>query len=286
MKKWYKTLIISSTSQIHPSLDRTFEEHKTAMAGYTCDGYASKELFFNTYFANSRRHICYDGFLSQHLPPKRYCLSIASGRAVNELRLMEQGRNILCSDLEAVCFKETLKLFPRYRFVKWDCLNDPPLDDRFECAMSLSLIYLLDYERLRVFFRRVHDALIPGGVFLLDAAGAPDRFLTKLLHDYWLPLEARLARPLFSSYWRLMGRGSAKVLIKHHGFLYTNQEILEIATAAGFRLEALAEMDFETEWERSFAYEHLFKRIAPLRWIFLHLGPKIPYVRMLALRRE
>jgi SAM-dependent methyltransferase len=255
------------------------------MGGYACKGYGSKEEFFETYLQNSKRHACYDAFLARHLPKEGHCLSIASGRAVNELRLMEQGWKFLCSDLDAICLEETLKLFPNYSFLKWDCMSDPLPEQRFDVVISLSFIYLLDPDKLQRFFRRMRELLLPGGVFLLDSAGSPDVLLGTLLHDYWLPVEASLGRPVLRAYYRLKGRGSFTVQRKHHGFRYKDQEIIAAAKAAAFQLEAFEAMDFETEWDRSLVYRHLLKRISPLRRVLLQLGKRLPYVRMFAFRR-
>ena len=254
------------------------------MGGYGCSGYGTKEEFFRKYLYNSVRHSCYDQFLSKHLAQDGRCLSIASGRAVNEMRFVDEGREILCSDLEAICPQETATLFPRYGFVKWNCMDDPLLDQRFQAVISLSFIYLLDPERLQLLFHRVNKLLQPGGIFLLDSAGSPDTFLANILHDYWLPLEAHMVRPLLSAYWRLTGRPGLKVETKHHGFRYTDQELTAMASTAGFKLEAFEAMDFENEWGRSFTYRCLLKYIPPVRRAFLHFGQKIAYVRMFAFR--
>jgi SAM-dependent methyltransferase len=250
------------------------------MGGYVCEGYSTKEEFFRTHLGSSPRHLSYERFLLEHLPQNATTLSVASGRAANELRLVERGWKIVCSDLEGVCADETKRLFPTYQFLKWNCLEGPPLRQSFDAVVSLSFIYLLDSERLIAFLRRLKGQLAPGGVLLLDAAGSPDKLGPNLLHEYWLPLETIVLSPFLSIYWKWTGRGGLKVERKHHGYRYSDAEIIEAGETAGFTLKSIEHMDFETEWDRSIIYRYLIKPVPALRRVFIRLGKTMPYVRM------
>ena len=184
--------------------------------------YDSKTEFFRSHLFSSSRHTAYDQFLLKSLPKSARTLSIASGRAANELRLQEEGWNILCSDLEPVCLNEARRLFPAFNPVKWNCMTDPPIPEKFDVVLSLSFVYLLDAEKLCDFFNRVREQLAPTGLFVLDAASSPDHWIANLLHDFFLPVEAYLLQPALNLCWKLAGRKGVVVQRKHHGFRYTD----------------------------------------------------------------
>lgn len=289
MRRWYKPEIAPTGQCSHKTLDQSFGEHQRAMGGYECIGYESAGRFFKTHLETSPRHLCYQRFLAAHLPKGGRILSIASGRAANEMRLVSDGYDILCSDLEPVCPGETKRLFPGYAFLKWDVLADPLPPDRFDAVMCLSFIYLLDEEQLRAFFGRVGGLLKPGGVFVLDSAGSPDAWLANLLHQVYLPCEARLVcgiRNVANLFLRGGSNGWMGVRRKHHGYRYGDREIIAAAAEKGLAAEAVERMDFETELTRSYFYRHGARHIPPVRQGLLQtVGRAMPYVRMFAFRR-
>jgi SAM-dependent methyltransferase len=288
MRRWYKPEIAPKSQSSCPTLDQSFDEHQRAMGGYESIGYASAGQFFKIHLDASPRHLCYHQFLAAHLPKNGRILSIASGRAANELRLVADGYRVVCSDLEPVCPDETRRLFPDYEFMKWDVLNDPLPSERFDAVMCLSFIYLLDEERLPVFFGRVSELLKPGGVFVLDAAGSADTLLANLLHDVFLPFEASLVcgiKNMMNLFRRDGLNGLMGVRRKHHGYRRNDREIIAAAAEKGLTLHVMQQMDFETELTRSYFYRHGARRVPPLRRGLLAVGKAMPYVRMFAFRR-
>jgi SAM-dependent methyltransferase len=244
--------------------------------------------FFRTHLDASPRHLCYQQFLAAHLPKDGRILSIASGRAANEMRLVAEGYRVLCSDLEPVWPDETGRLFSGYQFMRWDALNDPIPSEPFDAVVCLSFIYLLDEERLGLFFGRVRELLRPGGTFVLDSAGAPDARLANFLHEVYLPCEAWLACGIKNMMHLLGQSGSNGLMVvrrKHHGYRYGDREIIAAAAEKGLALHAMEQMDCETEWTRSYVYRHGARRVPPLRRGLLAMGKAMPYVRMFAFRR-
>jgi len=156
MRIWYKTLIVPAEGMPKSAeLDETFSDHATTMGGYECEGYDSVEEYYTCHYYFSPRHVCYERFLRCHLPKQGRVLSLASGRAVNEMRLVNEGYDILCSDLEPVCPQQTEKLFPGYRFMRFDILRSPLPSAHFDAVLSLGYAYLLDDKNLELFFSRV-----------------------------------------------------------------------------------------------------------------------------------
>jgi hypothetical protein len=208
-------------------IDDRYEDHAKGMGGYDADdGYKSKVDFFNKYFFGYHlgRLQCYDEFIRRHLNKEDDTLSIASGRSANELYLMEDGYRITCSDLDISdeLYRETANLFSKFKFHRLNILQSPaPVP--YDAVLNFSLIYLCDDVKLRTFFRHVSQSLKSGGKLILDSAGSPDNFLSYLIHDCLLKWEQTIllrTKRLFTTS-RLEG-----VVIKHHGFRRTDDEIV------------------------------------------------------------
>src|SRR3989338_2648986 len=186
MRELYKySLDPLSKGKTYLPIDHDFIDHEKAMGGYKADdAYNSKSAFFNKYFLGYHlgRLEYYDVFLRKHLKKDWNVLSIASGRCVNELFLIEDGYRITCSDLKVFdSYKETKKLFPKFKFVEHDILKAPA--EKCDAVICLSLIYLFNDDDLFTFFKNVSDSLKIGGHLILDSAGSSDNLLSYLIHN-------------------------------------------------------------------------------------------------------
>lgn len=75
--------------------------------------YADKDSFFRRFFYGEVRIGDYDTFIRKRVKKSEEILSIGSGRCANELMLMEDGYDLVCSDLESPYFiQAALELFP------------------------------------------------------------------------------------------------------------------------------------------------------------------------------
>jgi SAM-dependent methyltransferase len=282
MRPWYKTLVLNVESQAPVTMDSTFEDHKRSMHGYVCDGYETRASFFQRHLDDSPRATAYQHFLERHLPPGARVLSVASGRAANEMRLLERGYDVTCSDLGPVCAEETRRLFPAYVFRRWNALADPVPDERFDGAMAMSFLYLLGPAELDEFFRRMHQILRPGGVLVLDPGGSADGGLANLWCDVCLPLEARIVGPLQNLYRRLRGRPGVRVHTRHFGYRTRHEDVVAAASRAGLSLKGFESGDVETELSRSVIYTHVLRRVPLARRLCLAWGWRMPYLRLFA----
>jgi SAM-dependent methyltransferase len=283
MRVWKKTLLVLADEDVPTGIDRTFADHARGMGGYVCRGYRSREEFFSTYFDGRLQD--YERFLTAHLPTNGRTLSIASGRAVLEMRLADRGYDIVCSDLEPVCPEPLRALFPRYNFMPWDALNAAIPEARFDNVMCLGFVYLLPPDRVDAFIERVAALVPPGGVFILDSAGSPDNLVANFLHEVALPIDACATCAALNVRARIKGGPFRRVRLKHHGYRYRDREFVSVATRHGFALEAVSHMDFENEWKRMFLYKYALSRLSPIRAAMLKAGRLMPYVRMFAFRR-
>jgi SAM-dependent methyltransferase len=283
MRVWNKTLLALAGEDAPTDLDRTFADHARGMGGYVCSGYRSREEFFSTYFDSRLQD--YEAFLTAHLPKSGRTLSIASGRAVIEMRLADRGYDVVCSDLEPVCPEPLRALFPRYQFMRWDALSAALPEARFDNVMCLGFVYLLPPDSLDTLMERVAALVAPGCVFILDSAGSPDNLAANFLHEVVLPIDARYTCAALNVRARIKGGAFRRVWRKHHGYRYRDGEFVSAAKRHGFDLEAVSHMDFENEWKRMFLYKYALSRLSPIRAAMLKVGRLMPYVRMFAFRR-
>ena len=80
---------------------------------YENEYYKNKELFSETYFNN--RYKSYNIIIKKFLSKKNQILSIGSGRCISELILLNDGYNIICSDMEIPnCYEASKKIFCNY----------------------------------------------------------------------------------------------------------------------------------------------------------------------------
>ncbi len=277
MKKWYKYILNYENSQKFLSRDETYDDHRKSMHGYKSDrGYGNKDEFFKVYFyniynnlANSRfRH--YHSYLKNRLEKGKEILSIGSGRCVNELLLIENGYNIICSDLEQTCMKETMRIFPRLRFVKYD-VRKSPFGQKFDSIISLSIFYLFDEQELLRVFKNIAGSLKLCGKFIFDPGGAENSFLTYLIDEIVCKIESR-PRWIVKS---IIEKRRSVIAKKHQGYRSKDKEIILLAEKAGFRLDNLKSSNYTVEIGRSV----LLSRLLP-HTVIKRIGKLVPHVRM------
>jgi len=122
MRKWYKYGVNKENQHdLELSIDKNFQEHQKAMGGYdTNSAYSNKESFLRTYFEEDEHYPYryYQRFLDRHLKKQSRILFIASGRCVNECKLLDDGFDIVCSDLDRFnAYDATMKMFPSLKFM-------------------------------------------------------------------------------------------------------------------------------------------------------------------------
>ncbi|OGX27654.1 MAG: hypothetical protein A2787_02020 [Omnitrophica WOR_2 bacterium RIFCSPHIGHO2_01_FULL_48_9] len=277
MRTWYKYLVIEEADPVRLEKDRAAQEHQKTMGGYSTDrGYASKEEFFRTYVSGGdRRYRYYHEALKECLNKEEAGLSIGSGRCGNELFLMEEGYNIVCSDLENYCEERTSDIFEKMKFVKYDVMAGP-FPGKFDYIFSLNVLYLFPREQLLKVFQHVAESLKDGGRFIVDPGGAEDNLYTALIDNWGVRWDAQAQAFLKT----MLKRSKKKVFKKHHGYRCNNKEFVAVAEEAGFKFEGLKTSDYVTELkDRMLLFHGLPESAVRL------LGWPIPYVRLFNFRK-
>lgn len=266
MRKWYKYSLTDDTAR--------YDNYGNPVNNYP----ENRDDFFRMYFENGQRSVRfrhYHNFLQRHLHKDEKILSVGSGRCVNEVLLMEQGFNIVCSDIKQPDSKETFKLFPRLCFVRHN-IKTHSFICRFDCIISLSLLYLFNEQELPQVFQNMADSLEPGGRLIFDFGAAEDNIFTYLLDEGICKLEMGSRQLLHY----VTGRKRNTLLKRHHGYRTKNKEVISIAEGAGFVLQSLTTADYLTEPKRSIIFNKLGEKTLG------RMGKFVPYVRMFVFAKK
>ena len=174
MRVWEKVIFIDTPIQTE-SKNKVYEDFAKEMGGYDVDdSYQSKESFFHKYFQG--RYVDLDNYLRRNLHKDDEVLSIASGRCINELKLLNDGYSISCSDLKIVpSYDAAVQLFGTFPFLVLDIIRKFP-EKEYDCIICLSLIYYFNKDDLDKFFRHVNKGLSRGKYLLLDPGGGRKSF--------------------------------------------------------------------------------------------------------------
>ena len=286
MRKWIKySLDREHVGTRRVDHDRSFDDHKLAMGGYHPDeSYVSREEFFRKYFYGFQvgRLEFSNDFLRRSLSKHERVLSIGSGRCASELHLMEDGYDITCSDLDYFeAYAATKSLFPSFRFLPLDFLCEPA-PETYDAVVAVGLISLFDNDDLVKFLQNVAHTLRPGGHLILDSSGSPDNLMSFLLHDVWLNAETRLKRHVKF----LLTGHRPGLIIKHHGYRRSEDDIVSAANHTGLQLVDKGNYAFTFEFKRSWTLSRMMRSNRLIEQLFRSIGQRIPFVRMFKFRKR
>ena len=99
MRVWKKVIFLD-TSITTRSEYQVYDDFAQIDGYGVDDSYQSKESFFHKYFVD--RYVDWDNYLRRNLHKDEEVLSIGSGRCINELKLLNDGYSISCSDLKII----------------------------------------------------------------------------------------------------------------------------------------------------------------------------------------
>ena len=257
------------------------------MGGYAASGeYATKQAFWSKHYRD--RYPVWDRFIRKHATKNMRLLSIASGRGINELRLLEDGYQVRCSDLAVPdCHTAACELFGPLESLALNILDAPPVD-RYDGIICLSLIYLFDHAALDAFFRNVAAALPVGGRLVLDGAGSEPTVLSTLFLRVFLKWEAwaqYLIRKAASA--TPLSRFLYTLWEQQAGYRWKRREIIDAAARHDLRLVAHEEHDPVSELNRSPLLAKIVAHPEGLaaRLLVAALGNRMKYLRLFAFEK-
>lgn len=284
MQKWFKFSLDPQTRGFHRiAIEDDFKHYSTGGDYHSDQFYVSQDAFLQHYLPrNGGRHDIYDSFLKRHLQKNQMILSIASGRAANEACLSREGYSVTCSDVDVPpVYGDTHKLFPSLRYEALNIL-ERPASKKFDAIFCLSLIYLFSDQELLKVMTHINESLNDEGCFVLDSSTSPDNLLTFFIHRILLPLEVSVRGLLeFSKCGKFPG-----LVMRHHGYLRSDREILKAATLTGFELVEKEDSCFLAEFRRSALLSKILRPGSRIEKIFESWGRFIPYVRMFYFKKR
>ena len=279
MRVW-KKLIFLDTPMQSGFENKVYEDFAKEMGGYGVDdSYQSKESFFQKYFQG--RYVDWDNYLQRNLHKDDEVLSIASGRCINELKLLNDSYSISCSDLKIVpSYDASIQLFGTFPFLVLDILREYP-DKEYDGIICLGIIYWFNKDDLDKFFRNINKGLSRGKCLFLDSGGGGENLFSLFWDVLYLPIEYKI----FSFIYKLIGK-RGKILVKsNHGFRRTDEEIVESARRSGFEFVSREDFDFLSEFRRSVLLNGIMNRSSLAQRIFSILGRWNPYIRMFKFKK-
>ena len=124
MKKWNKIISDKSNKITNINIDKDFKYFDKEMGGYGSNQYyKDKKTFFEFYFRG--RYIIWVNYLKNNLKSGTKTLSIGSGNCINEVSLISNNFDIVCSDLEIPqSYNALKKLFNNFDYLKLNILKD------------------------------------------------------------------------------------------------------------------------------------------------------------------
>tara|TARA_Y200000002_G_C22587997_1_gene623861 strand:- start:71 stop:925 length:855 start_codon:yes stop_codon:yes gene_type:complete len=275
MRKWFKYSIEfknlkKNTIRKH-SLYQDFEK---SMGGYTKNKfYKNKRVFIEGFLRG--RFNDYNDFLNNNLNKKKKIISIASGRCINELVLINKGFDIHCSDLGIPkSYNISKKIFQKFKFFKFNILKQH-LNKRYQVALALGLIYVFSKEDLDKFFFNINKSIKIKGNLILDSSSSSNNFYTRIFDKYILKFETYF----ISFCLNLIGKTNV-VVKRHHGYKFTNTELVRIAQQNGFKLVLKKEQDYLSELLRSNIINKIYMRIKIFKYFLILFGYPMPYLRI------
>ena len=280
MRKWYKYFLVFGAKE-HTNIKKhqKFDEFEKAMGGYESNEfYQDRDKFFSKYLRG--RFVNYKNYLENNLVGDEKIFSIASGRCINELLLIEKDFNVTCSDLDIPkSYYSAKKIFGDFNYKTLDILNSFT-QERYSCILSLGIVYAFSKNELEKFFTNINKSLEIDGILILDSSSSANNFLTFLFDRIYLKLENFLISLILN----ILGKKNSTG-IRHHGYKFTNSEIIELAKKKVFEIVHKNSQDYLTEISRSKIVNKLIKYIPISKYFFLLIGRFMPYLRFFKFKK-
>ena len=288
MKKWNRIIInksdkitkVNKVKDFEDFCDEDEEKFGNEEGGYKSNQYyQNKKKFLEFYLKD--RYLILHNYLKNNLDPKAKTLSIGTGRGINELSLISNNFNIVCSDLEVPqCYESSKKLFGIFDYIKLDIVKST-INNEFQSIVCLSTFYLFSDQELQKVFTNINKILKKDGILILEFSGTEDNLISFLFHEIYLLIE------VYSVYYlsKLFNKQIGFKIDNNFGYRRKNQEIKEFAKKYGFKFIDIHEYDYLEELQRSILIEKIIKYFPLSRKLFIALGKKLPYIRMFKFKK-
>ena len=214
--------------------------------------YLNKNTFLKNYFNN--RFKIWDSYLRKNISKNHKILSIGSGRAINELILIDERYDIVSSDLDIPeTYEASKKIFNDHIYLKFDVLKHD-IQQKFNIIFSLHTFYLFSESQINLAFKKVNKLLHKDGIFIVDMNTEHNLFST-FYHDFFLKIESTLIY-LISKFFK---KNIGIIYDDNFGYKYKRREIIEIAKKNNFELLTVDSIGYN-EINRSYLLKKITKK--------------------------
>jgi len=235
----------------------------------TNENYLDKHTFLKNYFKG--RFKIWDAYLKDNLSKNQKILSIGSGRAINELILINEGFDVVSSDLDIPETHEvSKKIFKDNIYLKLDVLEDD-IQQKFNLIFSLHTFYLFSEDQINLAFSKINKSLQKDGIFIVDM-NTEHNFFSTFYHNFYLKIESILIY-LFS---KILNKKIGLIFDENFGYNYKKKEIIDIAIKNNFKLLSINSIG-KNEINRSFIFRKLSKNNKFIEKVLWKIFKLIPY---------
>ena len=280
MRNWYKYFLLCGEKE-NKNIKKhdEYSEFEQAMGGYDSnEHYSNKKAFESKYLHGRFKY--YAKYLNKNINPKMKILSIASGRCINELQFIDKDYNMTCSDLDIpASYDLAKKIFKNFNFKILNILKDYT-NEKYDCILSLGLVYAFSENEFKNYFNNVNKSLNINGELIFDSSSSANNIVTFIYDQIYLKLENMIISKIFNFLGKKNSMGS-----RHHGYKFTNNEIVKIAEKCGFELISIEKGDYLTEVSRSKIISKIIKVLPPFKYFFVVFGLLMPYLRFFKFKK-
>ena len=214
--------------------------------------YLNKNTFLKNYF-NGREKI-WDNYLRKNISKNQKILSIGSGRAINELILIDERYDIVSSDLDIPeTYEASKKVFKDHIYLKFDVLKHD-ITQEFNVIFSLSTFYLFSESEINSAFKKVNKLLHKDGIFIVDMNAEHNLFST-FYHNFFLKIESILIYLISKIFKKNIGI----IYDDNFGYKYKRREIINIAKKNNFEFLTVDSIGYN-EINRSYLLKKITKK--------------------------
>lgn len=144
------------------------------------------------------------------------------------------------------------------------------------------MAFLFDDAELDAFFKNANASLTENGYVVLDPGGAENNLFTWTMDNVLVRAESKA----ITTYKSVISSNAWTVTKNHHGYRWSDKEIIATAQNNGFKLVLQENSDFLSEFTRIITLYKLMNRIGLAKSLAGALGRFMPYARVFLFQKR
>ena len=271
--------------------DQSYEEHKETM-GWGED-FNSKEEFFRTNFIQNQSYkFIWDQLnkrtyelIKLYTNPGQNILSVASGGCGVELKLLEEGYDVTCSDLAITSFHNKLKtIFSEAKFEKINFLEDT-ISESYDNIMAIEVVLVLSPVELKVMLDKLYHSLKKGGYLFLTIDVSPPSLRNNFIIEKLYKVDTFLSNVV-----RSLLNYDTRMRPHHLGWRFSNSFVEKLVDEQKFKIKHYEEICYENDLSRFTFLSKILKKLFGIKItykLYYNIGKLLntPYRRYYILQK-